>query len=86
MKLHGFIDADWVGSPMDKKSTSRGIFSIGSTAVSWYSRKQRSVALNSMEAEYMVASLDACETICMRKILVSFFGSHLDPTVINCDN
>jgi hypothetical protein len=86
VKLHGFMDADWEGSPTDRKSTSGGIFSIGSTVVSWYNKKQRFVALNSAEAEYMVASQDACEAIWMRKILVGFFGSHLDPTVIYCDN
>lgn len=86
VKLCGFMDADWVGSPTDRKSTSGGVFSIGSTTVSWYSRKQRSVALSSAEAEYMAASLAACEAIWMRKILVGFFGSHLDPTVIYCDN
>ena len=85
MKLHGFTDADWVGSPTDKKSTSGGIFSIGSTTVSWYSRKQRSVALSSAKAEYMASSQAACEAIWMRKIMVGLFGSHLDPTVIHCD-
>ena len=39
VKLHGFTDADWVGSPSDRKSTLWGIFSIGSTTVSWYNRK-----------------------------------------------
>jgi hypothetical protein len=86
VKLHGFMDAYWVGSPMDRKSTSRGIFSIGSIVVSWYSRKQRSVALISVEAKYMAESQAACEAIWMRKILVGLFGSHLDPTVIYCDN
>jgi hypothetical protein len=86
VKLHGFTDADWVGSPTDRKSTSGGIFSIRSTVVSWYSRKQRSVALSSAEAEYMTASQAACEAIWMRKILVGLFGSHLDLTVIYCDN
>ena len=55
-------------------------------AVSRYSRKQRSVALSSVEEEYMAASQDACEAILMRKILVSLFGSHLDLIVIHCDN
>jgi hypothetical protein len=86
VKLHGFTDADWVGSPMDKKSTSGGIFSVKYTVVSCYSRKQRSVALSSAEAEYMVAIQVACEAIWMRKILVGLFGSHLDPTMIHCDN
>ena len=86
VKLHGFMDADWAGSPMDRKSTSGGIFSIGSTTVSWYNRKQRSMALSSVEAEYMAASLAACEVIWMRKILVGLFSSHLDLTVIYSDN
>ena len=57
------MDADWAGSPSDKKSTSGGIFNIGSTTVSWYSKKQRFVALNSAEAEYMAAHQAACEAI-----------------------
>ena len=71
---------------MDRKSTSGGIFSIRSTVVSWYNRKQRYVALSFVEAEYMEASQDACEAIWMRKILVGLFGSHLHLTVIYCDN
>jgi hypothetical protein len=86
VKLHGFTDTDWAGSPMDRNSTSRGIFSIGSIVVSWYIRKQISMALSSVEVEYMVASQAVCEAIWMRKILVGLFGSHLDPTVIHCDN
>ena len=84
--MHGFTDADWAGSPIDRKSTLGGIFSIISSTVSWYSRKQISVVLSSAEAEYMAASLAACEAIWIRKILVGFFNSHLDPTVIHCDN
>jgi hypothetical protein len=86
VKFHGFMDVDWAGSPMDRKSTSGGIFSIRSIVVSWYSRKHRSVELSSAEAEYMAGSQDACEAIWMRKILVGLFSSHLDPTVIHCDN
>ena len=86
VKLHGFTDVDWAGSPTDRKSTSGGIFSIGSTTVSWYSRKQRSMALSSAEAKYMATSLATWEAIWMRKILVGLFNSHLDPTVIYCDN
>ena len=75
MKLCGFTDADWAGSPADRKSTSGGIFSIGSTTISCYSRKQRSLALSLEEAGYMAASLATCEAIWMRKILVRLFGS-----------
>ena len=86
VNLHGFTDADWVGSPIDIKSTSGGIFSIRSIEVSWYNRKQISVELSSAEAKYMAASQAACEAIWMRKILVGLFGPDLDPTMIHCDN
>eukprot|EP00253_Pinus_taeda_P009633 PITA_09633 len=86
VKIQGFTDADWAGSPSDRKRTLVGIFSIGSTIVSWYSRKQRSIALNSAEAEYMVARKAACDAIWMRNIPIGLFGQQMDPTVIYCIN
>jgi hypothetical protein len=44
------------------------------------------VALSSAEAEYMAASLAACEAIWLRKLLIGLFGQELDATVIHCDN
>ena len=63
VNLHGFMDVDWAGSPTDRKSTSGGVFSIGSTPVSWYSKKQIFVALGSAEVEYVAAIQAACEAI-----------------------
>eukprot|EP00253_Pinus_taeda_P021123 PITA_21123 len=47
VKLQVFTNADWVGSPSNQKRTLGGIFNLGLAAVSWYNRKQSSVALNS---------------------------------------
>jgi len=44
------------------------------------------VALSSAEAEYMEASLAACESIWLRKLLMGLFGEELDATVIHYDN
>ena len=63
VNLCGFTDVDWVGSPFDQKSTSSGIFSVEFVTVSWYNRKQRSVALSLTEVEYMAASQATCEAI-----------------------
>ena len=63
VKLHGFTNAVWAGNPTDRKRISRGVFSIKSITVSWYKRKQRSVALSSVKEEYMAASQAACEAI-----------------------
>jgi hypothetical protein len=47
VKLMGYTDADWAGNAVDRKSTSGCCFSLGSGVVSWFSRKQKSVALSS---------------------------------------
>ncbi len=39
LKVHGYIDADWAGSISDRSSTSGFMFSFGSVAVTWNSKK-----------------------------------------------
>eukprot|EP00253_Pinus_taeda_P004990 PITA_04990 len=86
VKLQGFTDAVWAGSLSNRKSTSGGIFNFGSVTVSWYNRKQRSVALSSAEEKYIATSQAACEAIWMRKILVGLFDQRMDSIVIYFDN
>eukprot|EP00253_Pinus_taeda_P032892 PITA_32892 len=86
VKLQGFTDADWTGIPSDRKRTSGGILTVGSTNVSWYIKKQRSVALSSIEVKYMANIQASCEAIWMRKIIVGLFGQQMDPIVIYYDN
>jgi len=50
VNIQGFIDLDWVGSPSYRKRKFRAIFSVGLASVSWYSRKQRSIALGLEES------------------------------------
>eukprot|EP00253_Pinus_taeda_P009030 PITA_09030 len=55
VRLHGYTDADWAGSVVDRKSTSGCCFSLGSASIYWMSRKKKSVALSTVEAEYIAA-------------------------------
>jgi hypothetical protein len=48
--LSGYTDSDWVGSVSNRKSTSGHCFSLGSTMISWQSKKQSSIALSTVEA------------------------------------
>ena len=82
----GYTDVDWEKSTMDKRSTSGCCFSLGSGVVSWFSRKQKSVALSSAKVEYIAASMATCEAIWIRKLLVDLFGQKVETTVIHCDN
>lgn len=63
VKLQGYTDLDWVGSAVDRKSISRRYFSLGSTMISWFNRKQTFVSLSSIEAEYMATSIASCGAI-----------------------
>lgn len=73
VKLQGYTSSYWVDIVVDKKSNSRCCFSLGSVMISWFGRKQTSVALTSVEAEYMAANTDSCEAIWLRKLLVGLF-------------
>lgn len=86
LNLHGYIDSDWAGSVIDWKSTLGCCFSLGSAMISWFNRKQSSVALSSIEAKYIAVSMGTREAVWLRKLLVGLFGQSLDPTIIHCDN
>ena len=70
--LVGYIDSDWASSVSDRKRIYGCCFILGSAVVSWF-RKQNSVALSSVEAEYMVASQASCEALWILKLLVDLF-------------
>jgi hypothetical protein len=86
VELQGYTDSDWEGSAVDRKSTSGCCFSLGSTMITWFNRKQTFVALSSTEAEYMAVSMASCEAIWLHKLLTGLFDQELEPTVIYCDN
>jgi hypothetical protein len=83
ISLVGYTDSEWAGCATDRKSTLGCCFGLGSGLVSWFSRKQKSVVLSSVEAEYMAANQANCEAIWLRKMLVGLFGQELPPTVIH---
>jgi hypothetical protein len=84
--LSGYTDADWAGSVSDRKTTSRFYFNLGSAMISWKSRKQSSIALSTMEAEYIAACSASCEAIWLRKLLTDLFDLEMRATLILCDN
>lgn len=84
-ELVGCTDADWA-EVTSRKSTSGFTFLFGGAAISWISRKQTSVTLSSMEAEY-VSLCEACqELIWLRALLKDMGEEQKKATVIHEDN
>lgn len=75
-ELIGFADADWAGDALDRKSTSGFMVKLFEATVSWTTRKQRTVALSSTEAELVSLCELTCDLLWVIKIL-----SDLDVTI-----
>ncbi|MCO5560032.1 hypothetical protein L7F22_013638 [Adiantum nelumboides] len=51
VQVHGYTDSDWAGSSSNCRSTNGYMFSFGSAADTWSSKKQPTVALSSTEVQ-----------------------------------
>jgi hypothetical protein len=71
---------------VDRKITSGYCLSLGLGMISWLSRKQTSMALNTTEAEYIAASVASHEAVWLRKVACRLFDLELEPTLIYYDN
>ncbi|KAJ1254455.1 hypothetical protein BS78_K061300 [Paspalum vaginatum] len=73
LSLRVYSDAAFVGCPLERKSTSSTYQFLGSSLVSWSSRKQSSVATSTTEAEYIAAA--SCNSqLLWTKSTLSDFG------------
>ena len=55
MKLLGYVDPDFSGDIDNRKSTTRFVFTLGGTAISWASNLQKIITLSITEVEYVAA-------------------------------
>ena len=86
MSLVSYIDANWAGNIDDRKSTSGAVFYLGDCLVSWLSKKQSSVSLSTIEAEYIAATTCCTQVLWMKQTLQDIQVKYDDPIPILCDN
>jgi hypothetical protein len=84
--LSGFSDADWVGCPDDRCSTSGFVVFLGVNLVSWSSRKQAIVSHSSTEAEYKALANVTVEMIWVQSLLKELGVFQHKPPRLWCDN
>ncbi|XP_017618176.1 secreted RxLR effector protein 161-like [Gossypium arboreum] len=85
-KLEGYSDSGCARSMDGCKNTSGYIFSFGSGAFAWNSKKQDVVAQSSAEVEYVSAAAAINQAIWLRKILADLEQNTNEAIAIWVDN
>ncbi|KAH7430142.1 hypothetical protein KP509_09G085600 [Ceratopteris richardii] len=69
-----------------RKSTTGCVFVLAGGTVSWFSKKQTSVALSSAEAEFVALALSAKEGIWLQAVIKELLPEYNIPIKMLCDN
>jgi len=84
--LEGYVDADWAGCSLDRRSYTGYTFLLSGCPISWESRKQRTTALSSTESEYMALAEAAKQATYLKRFLEEISTSVKLPIRVLCDN
>ena len=81
----GYCDSDYVGDLDKRRSTTGYVFTLAKAPVSWKSTLQLTVALSTMEAEYMAITEAVKEAIWLQGLLDDLGVGQKQVTVF-CDS
>lgn len=84
--LHAYTYTDWEVNIDDYKNTSGGAFYLGPRFISWFSRKQNSIALYTTEEEYIVDASCCTQLLWMIQTLQDTQNTCPQPVPIFYDN
>lgn len=81
-----YVDADWAGDSLDRKSTTGYVIRLFGNVIYWKSRKQNSVTKASTFAEYVALSEAVSELKFIKELLETFNVRLINPIDIYEDN
>ena len=81
-----YTDSDWAGNMDDRTSTSAYLIYLGGTPISWSSKKQKTIARSSTEAEYRAIAAATSELTWIQSILQELQFTVPTKPAILCDN
>jgi hypothetical protein len=86
LELQAYSDADWANDPTDRRSTTGYCFLLGTSLISWRSKKQSVVARSSTKVEYLALADTTSELLWLRWLLSDMVVSSSGCSPIHCDN
>ena len=81
-----YVDSDWGGDCMDRKSISGFAVLLDGGVISWGSKKQTLVSLSTIEAEFIAASTAVKEILWHQSLFSSLDMTLTSPTSLLIDN
>ncbi|XP_019184766.1 PREDICTED: uncharacterized protein LOC109179729 [Ipomoea nil] len=85
LKLHAYCDVDWASCPTTRCTTTRYCTFLGTSSLSWRTKKQTTVSRSSSEAQYRVMA-NAASEITWLQLLLSELDIPIHPAQLHCDN
>lgn len=86
LNLVAYSDADWAGCPDTRRSVTGWCMFLGSSLISWKSKKQPRVSKSSTESEYRAMSAACSEIVWLRGLLAELGFTQSNPTPLYADN
>ncbi|XP_071723237.1 secreted RxLR effector protein 161-like [Rutidosis leptorrhynchoides] len=88
LQLKSYSDADWRVDLDERKSTSGFVFLPNNGTICWSNKKQKCIALSTMETKFVVLSAAIKENVWLKRLLdhLGVIGSAADLLLINCDS
>ena len=71
---------------MDRKCTLGCCFNLGSTMMSWFSRRNTYVSLSTTESEYIISSVSSFIVVWLQRLLARLFDKEIETTLIHYEN
>ncbi|CAL1400034.1 unnamed protein product [Linum trigynum] len=86
IQLTGYSDSDWATCPDSRRSLTGFCVFLGTSLISWKTKKQSTVSRSSSEAEYRALAQLSCELQWLVRLLSEFGVKHSQPAMVFCDN